>query len=199
MALRAVLLPLAVALAVGLSVVAIRARPEPLPELGTVPDFRLTGHDGQPFARASLLGRPFVADFIFTRCGGICPAMTARMAQLQRTLDPRVRLVSFSVDPEHDTPEVLSRYARDFGAQPGWAFITGARPALHSLATEGFHLTAMEAPPDQAQGADGPFLHSGKFVLVDQQARIRGYYDSEEASEITRLVRDATRLLADGA
>jgi len=196
---RAFLLVLAFALCVGLSAVAIRARPQPLPELGSLPEFQLTGHDGKPLARASLLGRPFVADFIFTRCGGICPAMTARMAQLQRRVDPRVRLVSFSVDPEHDTPEVLARYARDFGAGPGWVFVTGPRAELHALATDGFHLAAMEIPPDQRQGGDGPFLHSGKFVLVDGQGRIRGYYDSEEPGELAQLERDAARLATEGA
>jgi protein SCO1 len=189
-------LGLGLALVAGLSVVARRAQSEPLPELGSLPEFALTAHDGRPLVRAELLGRPFVADFIFTRCGGICPAMTARMAQLQTRLPARLRLVSFSVDPEHDTPEVLSRYARDFKAGPGWLFVTGPRSALHSLATDGFHLAAMELPPGD-EGSDGPFLHSGKFVLVDGRGRIRGYYDSEDGAEIERLVGDAGRVSAE--
>lgn len=198
MARRALLL-LALALVAGLSALARRSQPEPLPEFGSLPDFSLIAHDGRPLGLSSLAGRPFVADFIFTRCGGICPAMTARMAQLQARLRGQARLVSFSVDPEHDTPEVLARYARDFKAGPDWVFVTGARSALHALATDGFHLAAMEVPPDQRQaGDDGPFLHSGKFVLVDSRGRVRGYYDSEETAELTRLIRDAGRLAAAG-
>lgn len=140
-----------------------------------------------------------MADFIFTRCGGICPGMTARMAQLQAQLDARVAFVSFSVDPEHDTPEVLAAYARDFKAGPGWTFVTGPRAELYALATDGFRLAALELPEAERQGGDGPFVHSAKFVLVDGQARIRGYYDSDETGALAQLVRDVGRLLSEGA
>jgi protein SCO1/2 len=173
---------------------ACQRRAPALPVLGTLPEFVLAGHDGQPVSLASLRGHPFVADFIFTTCAGLCPAMTARMAQLQKQLPPGVAIVSFTVDPGHDTPEVLARYARDFGAGPAWRFATGSREVLYALATEGFKLAAMEVPKDQQQtGTDGPFLHSSKFVLVDGAGQIRGYYDSEDSQALERLIADAVR------
>jgi len=183
---------LGLALTLAGAVLAYLHRAPALPVFGALPDFVLAGHDGQPVSLTELRGRPFVADFIFTRCAGVCPAMTARLAQLQKRLPPGVAIVSFSVDPEHDTPEVLARYARGFGAGPKWRFATGNREALHRLATEGFKLAAMEIPKDQQQaGTDGPFLHSSKFVLVDGVGQIRGYYDSEDTQALERLVGDA--------
>lgn len=160
-----------------------------------VPDFTFTSHARQTVRRADLTGRPWVADFIFTRCAGICPLMTAQMARLRGRLPPDVRLVSFTVDPVHDTPEVLAAYARPF--QPGerWWFLTGAQADLYRLSVDGFKLVAMEVPPERQQpGGDGPFLHSSRLVLVDGAARIVGYYDSAEAAEIEKLVADAQRL-----
>ena len=178
------------------AVLAYNHRSPRLPVLGTLPDFSLAGHDNQPVSLGALRGRPFVADFIFTTCAGLCPAMTARMAQLQKRLPAGVAIVSFTVDPEHDTPDVLARYARDFGAGSTWRFATGRREALYSLATEGFKLAAMEIPKDQQQaGSDGPFLHSSKFVLVDGGGRIRGYYDSEDSQALERLAADAARCI----
>ncbi len=186
----------ALAAAVLVAAVALQApKTAPPPVLGALPDFRLTAHDGRPFTRDGERGRPFVADFIFTTCGGICPAMTARMAQLQHRLPEGVAIASFSVDPEHDTPEVLARYGRDFQAGPRWRFVTGERDALYRLATEGFKLAAMEVPPGERQpGGDGPFVHSSKFVLVDGQARVRGYYDSEDRAALEELLAAAAQI-----
>lgn len=165
------------------------------PVLGELPEFQLTAHDGLAFTREGQRGRPFVADFIFTTCAGICPAMTARMAQLQPRLPEGFDIVSFSVDPEHDTPEVLARYGRDFKAGPAWRFVTGDRDALYRLATDGFKLAAMEVPAGERQaGGDGPFVHSSKFVLVDGAARVRGYYDSEDRAALESLLADATQV-----
>ena len=167
-------------------------RRPPLPLLGALPGFALVDQSGQPFTHETLRGRPYVADFIFTTCGGLCPAMTARMAQLQSRLPDSVALVSFTVDPAHDTPEVLARYAADFKAGPRWHFATGPRDAVYGLATRGFMLAAMEIPAEQRRaGDDGPFLHSSKFVLVDGAGGIRGYYDSEDRTALERLVEDA--------
>lgn len=179
-------------LALVAAVVGYLHRAPPLPVLGALPAFLLEGHDGGPVSLETLRGRPFVADFIFTTCAGLCPAMTARMTQLQKRLPPGVAIVSFTVDPEHDTPEALSRYAQAFGAGSSWRFVTGSREALYRLATQGFKLAALEIPKDQQQpGSDGPFLHSSKFVLVDGVGRIRGYYDSEDSQALERLVSDA--------
>jgi protein SCO1/2 len=185
----------AVVLALGAlaTALALRPRPEPLPVLGRLSPFALTGHDGHALTLESLRGHAFVANFMFTRCAGICPAMTARLAQLQGRLPEGVAIVSFTVDPQHDTPEVLARYARDFHAGPAWTFATGPKQTLYDLATRDFKLTAVELAPDQRQDGDGPFVHSGKLVLVDGAGRIRGYYDSDDSQAVARLLGDIAR------
>jgi uncharacterized membrane protein YozB (DUF420 family) len=180
-----------------LAVGALACVPSSLPPVLSepLPDFTLTSHAGRQVTRADLAGRPWVADFIFTRCAGICPVMTAQMAHLRQRLPEDVRLVSFTVDPGHDTSEVLAEYARPF--QPGerWLFLTGPQADLYRLSVEGFKLEAMEVPPEQQQaGGDGPFLHSSRFVLVDGAARVVGYYDSAEPEALDRLALDAQRL-----
>ena len=172
-----------------------RETPADLPVLGTVPPFTLVERSQETMTLDDLRGRPWVAAFVFTRCGGICPAMTARMKDL-RTDAPTLDLVSFSVDPEHDTPAVLQSYARQHGIGERWWLLTGTTAALHSLARDGFRLAAAAVPPEeqQAQG-DGPFLHSSRLVLVDREARIRGYYDSADADALAALRRDLARLL----
>jgi protein SCO1/2 len=181
-----------------IAVVGARARraPEP-PRLGSLPEFRLVERSGRPLSLADLRGRPWVADFIFTQCAGACPAMTARMARLRRDVPPDVQFVSFTVDPAHDTPEVLARYAASFRADEGWRFVTGPAKDLYALSVAGFKLAAMEVPRgEQAAGGDGPFLHSSKFVLVDGAGVIRGYYDSTEEAAMRTLVADAAALPA---
>ena len=172
------------------------ARPAP-PRMGSLPGFRLIERSGRPLSLADLRGRPWVADFIFTQCGGACPAMTARMARLRRDLPTDVAFVSFTVDPAHDTPEALARYAATFRADESWHFLTGAQKDLYDLSVGGFKLAAMEVPPaEQAAGGDGPFLHSSKFVLVDGEGVIRGYYDSTDEQAMRALVADAGVLQA---
>ena len=136
-----------------------------------------------------------MADFIFTRCGGACPAMTARMSRLRREVPDEVTFVSFTVDPANDTPAVLARYAAGFKADRRWLFVTGPQKDLYALSTGGFKLAAMEVPPqDQKAGGDGPFLHSTKIVLVDRGGEVRGYYDSTDEDAMKALVADASRL-----
>jgi len=169
-------------------------RVEALPAYWSVPAFTLVDQHGRTRGPADLQGAPWIADFIFTRCAGTCPAMTARMARLQSKVPAGTRLVSITVDPEHDTPEVLKRYARDFEAGPSWLFLTGSRDALHGLAVEGFKLEAAAVSPED-QPRDGPFLHSSKLVLVDGAGRVRGYYDSTDAEAMARLVSAAASLV----
>jgi protein SCO1/2 len=164
--------------------------------LGEVPEFALVERSGRPFTRADLDGRPWVAAFVFTRCGGICPMMTARMKEL-RSASPALTLVSFSVDPEHDTPEVLRDYARRNGIGDGWLLATGDQERIYALARDGFHLAAAAvSDAEQAQTGDGPFLHSSRLVLVDGLARIRGYYDANEAEALARLRQDHAAVAA---
>jgi protein SCO1 len=164
-----------------------------LPVLYPLPPFSLLQSSGRPLGREDLVGRPFVAAFIFTRCAGVCPRMTAQMVRLRERLPDPFRLVSFTVDPVHDTPAVLDRHARALQAGPRWLFVTGDQVEIHRLAVQGFKLATEALPPDRAAD-EGPFLHSPKLVLVDEQAHVRGYYDSDDGQDMEDLVRDAGRL-----
>ncbi|MCX7915974.1 MAG: SCO family protein [Verrucomicrobiae bacterium] len=171
-------------------------KPGKLMELGSVPDFRLVESSGAERARADLVGKVWIASFIFTRCAEECPAMMRAEVKLQRNLPVRedLILVSFSVDPDYDTPERLRAYAEMFGADRSrWWFFTGDKKSIYRLAIEGFRLSTMEADPENEM----PILHSSKLVLVDRRGTIRGYYDSMDEMELRQLVRDARRLLAE--
>ncbi len=160
-------------------------RQAPLPVLGQVPDFELTAQNGRPFERKALDGKIWVADFIFTSCAASCPLMSTKMRQVQSKTGPEVKLVSFTVDPERDTPEVLAAYGKRYLAQADrWYFLTGERARLNMLAFDTFHLNAV----------DGSMTHSSRFVLVDRQGRIRGYYGTESGDALGDLLRDIGRL-----
>src|SRR5262249_27414546 len=147
---RAALIATAVLVAGGLAV--WRARPAPsLPVLGAVPSFTLVERSGRAVSATDLAGHVWVAGFVFTRCPDFCPALPPRMAGPKRALAPAadpVRLVSFSVAPAHDTPEVLRGYAERAGARDGWLFVTGPREALAALLRDGFKVAwADDGPP----------------------------------------------------
>jgi protein SCO1/2 len=168
-------------------------RADKLPILAELPGFLLTDQNGREVRLDDLLGQPWVADFIFTRCPGPCPKLTQKLADLGPQLPPGVRRVSFTVDPDHDTPEVLRAYAEKFQAAPDWLFLTGPREAMHELVIAGFKLMVQKASvPDHP---DGPILHSLRFVLVDQEGRIRGTYLALDGEQSERLVRDAHALV----
>ena len=155
----------------------------------SVPDFRLTTQQGKPLTLSDMKGKIWVADFIFTQCPTICPAMTQEMARLQSEFvaEP-VYFVSFSVDPERDTSSVLSRYAQAYGAdERRWHFLTGDKAAIYALAKDGFSLAA---------GHNGTeLLHSTRFVLVGSDGNIYGSYDSRSTPALLRLRRDLKALL----
>ena len=179
------------------------SRPEPLPTYNSVPDFALTSERGETVTLDDLQTQVWVADFIFTQCMGPCPLMSAHMAKLQRALDDEgldVKLVSVSVDPETDTPEVLAEYAARFGADPArWTFLTGGKQEIYDMIFHGFQL-AVDDGSLAAGGKPGPGIitHSVKFVLIDGEGRIRGYYSGEEAGVVDALLPDIRRLLAPG-
>jgi protein SCO1/2 len=181
-----------IALAVTIAVVLGGCEPvQSVPVWTTLPEFVLIDQDSQPYGTDQLRGRPWIADFIFTHCPGRCPMLTREMARIQTDLRGKgwddVQLVSISVDPENDTPEVLAAYASKHGAQKGnWRFLTGQRDQIWSLGVDGFKLPIA----DTEDGFDGPILHSNKFVLTDRQGRIRGYYDALEKPARAKLLRD---------
>jgi len=163
-----------------------------LPILGTVPAFRFIDQNGAPFGPERLAGKPWVADFVFTRCPAVCPLMTERLAALQPELGEGVHLVSVSVDPDYDTPERLRAFAAQHGAVSArWHFLTGDSQAVQRAVTEGFKVTAVhEGPADDVNN----LIHGVHVVLVDGAGRIRGYYDSTDRDALSRLVDDAQRL-----
>jgi protein SCO1 len=164
--------------------------PGPLPTLHVVTDFELIDSDGKPFGRKDLLGKVWVADFIYTYCSGPCPKMSAAMADLHREPAFRdVRFVSISIDPSRDTPESLREYAANYQADVArWKFLTGDRAAIARLAKEGFL---------QADDAGDPLLHSVQFLLVDREGRLRGTYLGTSPNMQKRLRRHLNRLLAE--
>ncbi len=155
----------------------------------SVPDFSLTNQQGEPLGLSDMAGKIWVADFIFTSCPTICPAMTQEMTRLQSEFvaDP-VYFVSFSVDPKRDTVDVLSRYATAYGADNRrWHFLTGDKTKIYQLAEQGFSLAA---------GHNGSeILHSPRFVLVKADGNIHDYYDSRSKPAMLRLRRDVKTLL----
>ena len=179
----------AVALATAASLAVWLGVQRRLPVLGAVPGFTLVERAGTPLTAADLTGHVWIADFVFTRCPDVCPLLSNRMAGLQRTFaqttDP-VRLVSFSVDPAHDTPEVLADYAHHFGAGDKWLFATGSRDAIMGLLRDGFRVAFADGGP-----AAAPITHSDRFVLIDRELRIRGYYHGGDAADVARLAQDA--------
>jgi protein SCO1/2 len=162
-----------------------------LPEYSAVPDFTLTERSGRQVTRQDLAEHVWIADFIFTRCSGICPAMSSKMKKLQDELPKEIRLVSFGIDPEYDTPEVLTDYAKRYEADPErWLFLTGDAPAMQRLSVEGFKLALDPTSGTEAE----PILHSSRFVLVDRKGQIRGYYGAEDPEALDRLAADARKL-----
>ncbi len=161
---------------------------EPLPTLGTVKPFSLVSQTGAPFGLSDLAGKIWVADFMFTSCAGPCPLMGRRFAGLQRHFggQPNFQLISFSVDPDTDTPEVLAAYASALGADPlRWRFLTGEYEQIHAVAAESFHL-----------GSTANALHhSTYFTLVDGEGAIRGYFDSTDPHALEDLTAQARQLL----
>src|SRR5213595_1662922 len=151
---------------------------------GTVPSFQFTNQNGQPFGSAQLAGKIWIADFIYTTCPGPCPMISSRMSELQNPLEKTdVHLVSFSVDPEKDTPEVLRGYAEKLHAdRERWDFLTGAKSAIYDLSHKGFKLAVSDGS-DEA----GIPVHSTRLVLVDRHGEIRGYYEATEADAVTKL------------
>jgi protein SCO1/2 len=170
-----------------------RARAPELPVLARLPEFRLVNRDGRQIGSAELAGKLFIADFVFTSCPGVCPVLSKRLGELARELPlEQVNLVSFTVDPENDTPAALAAYAEKLAAPPQWYFLTGEKAALYALIRGGFQLVVDDSK--QAAASD-PILHSNRFVLVDADGRIRGYYNAFEPAEVDQLRLDLRRLL----
>lgn len=185
-------------------VVSVRRSSSPstteLPVLGVLPEFSMIERSGRTVTRADLIGRPWVANFIFTQCAGVCPVLSTRMALLQRGLAEQglhdVRSVSFTVDPAHDTPQVLKGYAEQQRADADrWLFLTGTRDELYRLISEGFRLAVADRSPEEATKTPGELItHSDRFVLVDAAGQLRAYYHGTESSTVELILNDLRTL-----
>ena len=186
--------------------VALRSLPrEPeLPVLAQLPPFHLLDQGGRPFGSPDLRGSVWVVDFIFTRCPSACPRLTGELKRLQPVaLAPipegalPIGLLSITVDPEHDTPQVLAEFARGAGADARvWRFLTGAAAAIEETVVGGFKqpMDRVDAGPT---GGTFDIMHGTRFVLLDQHGRIRGYYDTGDAAQMATLREDLERLRRD--
>jgi len=159
---------------------------------GSVPPFQLVNQDGQAFGSSNLAGKIWIADFIYSTCPGPCPMISSRMSEMQKPLEKTdVHFVSFTVDPDKDTPAQLREYASRLKAQPGrWDFLTGPKSEIYSLSQHGFKLAAADR-----SGSNAEPLHSTRMILVDRRGQIRGYYDATTADAITKLLADTNHLL----
>ena len=161
-----------------------------------VPEFSLTDQNGTVVSRAGLKGKVWLATFIYTTCPSTCPMLTNRFADWQSVLVALgdVRFVSFSVDPEHDTPEVLKKYAERFKATDRWSFLTGDRGQIARIAKDGFML-AFAPGSETSGGRSSEIAHSTKIALVDRSGVVRRYYEGTGPDERERVLTDVKALL----
>jgi len=167
-----------------------------LPSLGSVGTFSLVDQAARPVNADTLRGQVWAAAFFFTRCPTICPRITRRMRALQQAAAKggiKLQLVSFSVDPENDTPEVLAAYAQQFGADlTSWRFLTGDLEVVRKTSEQGFKL-ALDGKATPG-AADFGLFHGSHLVLVDASGQIRGYYRTSEDEQMAQLLKDAALL-----
>ncbi len=187
--------------ALALTAAACDGEPEPLPHLGALPSFSLLDQRGEPYGLEDMRGKVSVVDFVFTHCPTICPTLSQRMSELAGRFADRkgeLALVSFSVDPENDTPEVLRQYGARYGSDPAmWTWVTGPTGEVSDTVVHGFKL-AMGEPEPFGDGDRYEIMHSAHFVLVDRRGAIRGYYSATDAGEMEKLAADVERLLDEG-
>jgi protein SCO1/2 len=162
--------------------------PVPLTDLFPAPPLTLTDQNGESFSTASLKGNVWVADFIFTSCGSICPILSDRMAHLQQMTPIGVNFVSFSVDPKTDTPAVLKAYGTRIGADfSRWHFLTGSPEQMGDAAIQ------MKI----ATSTSNPLSHSDRFILINAKGMVVGLYSGLEATDLKQIVLDATKLASE--
>lgn len=211
----------AIVTALGVQVSRFSAPPDELSlqrlgDYGPVPQCSLTERSGSPIGRDGLLGHVAVIDFIYTECTDTCPTQTLQLAQIQRDFAAArdLRLVSITVDPRHDTPAVLSRYAARFGADDRWWFLAGDQREIYCLARDGFHLSIVDSSVTQPpacgsafsfgptaawahHGSTGLIMHSARLVMTDRRARIRAYHLATDEDVVEKLKANLRRLLAE--
>ena len=175
----------------------------PLPVLRTLSSMELVDQEGEPVNLQTFRGQPWFANIIFTRCPGPCARMTQKMRQLQEALPAEaseVQLVSLTTDPDFDTPEVLSQYARKFQADTrSWKFLTGTKEEIVRVSTQEWLLVMLEKGEAERESPNDIFLHSTLTVLMDGLGRIRGTYEILEEGQLEEALADLQRLLQEAS
>lgn len=158
----------------------------------TIPDFNLTDQNGKQVSLKTFENKIFVAGFFYTHCPTVCRVMNMYMRQLDSVYEKnkRVNFISITVDPEHDNPAELKRYAAKVNASPKWRFLTGDTTTVFNLARKGFLVNALQADKND-------FIYSDKLILVDQDKHIRGYYIGASTVDIDRLSDEIKVLIAE--
>jgi len=160
---------------------------EPLPILGEIPSFELTDNFSQTFTEENIAGKIWVADLIFTTCAGPCPIMSTEMKLVHETYleNENVRMVTITVNPDYDTPEVLTEYGKRYDADfSKWHFLTGEYENIQNLIANGFKMGDIEEI----------VFHSTRFALMDPNMKIRGYYIGTESEDVKKLIGDIKRI-----
>jgi protein SCO1 len=160
-----------------------------------IPSFEFINQFGEPFTQENLQGKVYLADFFFTTCPTICPKMTETMKRVHDAIQdfPGVHLLSHTIDPFHDTPEVLREYGNQKGANfEKWTFLTGDLDAIYEICEFGYMAYAKEAPDEP-----GGFTHSGFLVLIDKNKHIRAVYDGTRIEIAPEIVADIQTLLSE--
>lgn len=158
-----------------------------------IPDFSFVNQDGKTVTAKDFEGKIYVADFFFTTCPTICPIMKTQMLRVYEKFksNPQVAFLSHSIDPRHDSVAVLREYAQRLGVRSSqWQFVTGDKAKIYEIGQRSYFVTAKEDPD-----AEGGLLHSGAFILIDKQKRIRGMYDGTKAESVDKLMVDMEVLL----
>lgn len=172
-----------------------RPPPPPLPVIGQWQSFSLTNQLGSPVTPEGLRGEVVIANVIFSRCPSQCHRLSQQMSRLQATTGKGVRLISLTADPTFDSPQVLQDYGKRYGADPErWWFLTGPKSEVYRVAEKDLLFSVMDTGEANPK-LDDRFIHSGNYVVLDRQGRLRGVVQSEEpgAEEQVRLL--AERLL----
>lgn len=162
----------------------------PLPVIRQLSEFRLTNQLGAAVNLDSVRGHPGVFNVVFSRCPGQCHRLSILMSRLQTNLPPGVRLWSLTADPAFDTPEVLDRYGRRYGASPErWQFLTGSKVEVYRVATKDLLFSVLENPDPAQASLEDLFIHSGALAVVDAAARLRGVVQSEAPDAVAQVER----------
>lgn len=158
-----------------------------------IPDFEFISQDSVKITQKDFAGKIYVADFFFTTCPTICPKMKTQMLRIYKKFkdNPKVAILSHTIDPRHDTPAVLKEFSKNLGIQNSmWQMVTGDKAKIYEIGQKSYMVSATDDPTQP-----GGIVHSGAFILVDKNRHIRGIYDGTEPERVNKLMEDMDTLL----